>query len=115
METFDTEVLAVLDEFLAVTGDHLIQCEGVAFAVHVYHIALEALAAVVEGDDQGVVAFLQLPQVGRNLQGGAQHLGWLRGIGFIEHSLSFSRQKRHTQVPAFCHYVLCLDRKITLG
>ncbi len=115
VEALNAEVLAVFDEFFTVARDHLVQRQGVAFTVHVHHVALEALAAVMEGDDQGVVAFLQLPQVGRNLQGGVQHLWRLRGFGFIEHGLSFSRQKRHTQVTAFCQYVPCLDRKITLG
>ncbi|MNI71763.1 hypothetical protein D3C73_1276550 [compost metagenome] len=109
VETFDAERLAVLDEFFAIARDHLVQRQGIAVTVHMNHVALEPLAALMEGDDQWVVAFLQLAQVGRDLQRSVQHLWWLRRIGLIEHGLSISRQKRHTQVTAFCQYVPCLD------
>ncbi|MCY1429172.1 hypothetical protein D9M71_450780 [compost metagenome] len=85
MKALDPERLAVLQVALTVARDHFIKRQAIAFAVDLDHIALEALAAFVEGDDQRVMALLQRPQVGGDFQRSGEHLWWLRSFCFIEH------------------------------
>ncbi|MNV01735.1 hypothetical protein D3C71_919530 [compost metagenome] len=80
METFDPERFAGQQVAFAVTGNHFVEGDRVAVTVYVHQIALEALAAFVERDDQRVMAFLQLAKVAGDFQGRAEHLGWLRRI-----------------------------------
>ncbi|MNF69645.1 hypothetical protein D3C84_515330 [compost metagenome] len=80
VEAFDPERLARQQVALAITGNHFVQGNHVAVTVQVHQIALEALAALVERDDQRVMAFEQLAQVAGDFQGRGEHLGWLRSI-----------------------------------
>lgn len=80
VEAFDPEGLARQQEALTIARDHFIQGDGRGFAVDLDQVALETLAALMEGDDQRVVAFLQLAQVAGDFQGRGQHLWWLRSI-----------------------------------
>ena len=80
MEAFDPEGFARHQVALAITGDHFVQGDHVAFTVQVHQIALEALAALVERDDQRVMAFEQLAQIAGDFQGRGEHLGGLRSI-----------------------------------
>ena len=80
MKAFNLKRLAGQQEAFAVAGNHFVKGDHVAVAVDFDQVALEALAAFVEGDDQRVVAFLQRPQVAGDFQGRGEHLGWLRGI-----------------------------------
>ncbi|MNP12858.1 hypothetical protein D3C76_1051110 [compost metagenome] len=85
MKAFNAKRFAILQVAFAVARDHFIKGQAVAFAVDFDHIALEALAAFVEGDDQRVMALLQRPQVGGDFQRSGEHLWWLRSFCFIEH------------------------------
>ena len=100
METFDAKGFAVFEVALAVTGDHFVQRQRVAVAVDVHQVALEALAAFMESDDQRIMAVLQHPQGAGDFQRRGEDLGWLRGIFRIkgvEHGSSISRQNTTTR------------------
>jgi len=57
MEAFDLERLAGQQKAFAVTRNHFIQGDGGGFPVNLDQVTLEALAALVKGDDQRIVAF----------------------------------------------------------
>src|SRR5213079_1777438 len=80
METFDPECFTVGQEAFTVTRDHLIECDLVAVTVDIDDIALETLAAFMKGDDQGIMAFHQQPQVGGDFQRRSKYLRGLRNI-----------------------------------
>ena len=85
METFNLERHTRFKKTLTVTGDHFVQSHAAALAIDIHHIALEALGAVLESNDQRVMALLQHPQVGGNFQRRGEHLWRLRSILGVEH------------------------------
>ena len=85
MEALNLERHPRFKKALTVTGDHFVQGHGVALAINIHHIALEALGAVLESNDQRVMALLQHPQVGGNFQRRGEHLWRLRSILGVEH------------------------------
>ncbi|MCY1427238.1 hypothetical protein D9M71_430750 [compost metagenome] len=56
MKAFNAKRFGILQVAFAVARDHFIKGQAVAFAVDFNDIALKALAAFVEGDDQRVMA-----------------------------------------------------------
>ncbi|MNF90226.1 hypothetical protein D3C84_727830 [compost metagenome] len=56
MKSFDLERFAGQQEAFAISGNHFVQGNHVAFTIQVHQITLEALAALVERDDQRVMA-----------------------------------------------------------
>ena len=75
MEAFNPKRYALLKKTFAVAGDHFVQGHAIACAIHFDHIALKALAAVLEGNDQRVMALLQQAQAGGHFQRCGEHLG----------------------------------------
>ena len=56
MKPFNTKRLASFKKALSIAGDHFVKGEHIALAVYFNQIALEALTAFMEGDDQRVMA-----------------------------------------------------------
>lgn len=80
VETFDLERFTGQQKTFAIARNHFVQGDHVAVTVDVHQITLEALAALMERDDQRVMAVLQLTQIAGDFQGRSEHLGWLRSI-----------------------------------
>ncbi|MNL65282.1 hypothetical protein D3C87_1895930 [compost metagenome] len=57
-KTFDAKGFAALQEALAIVRDHFVQGEQAALAIHFDQVTLEALVAVMKGDDQRIVVLL---------------------------------------------------------
>ena len=80
MKAFYLERLARLQVLLAFTGDHFIENDAQVVPVHFHQKTLTAQGAFVEGDDQGVMGFLEHAQVARDFQRRGQHFGRLRSV-----------------------------------
>ncbi|MET3717621.1 hypothetical protein ABMD26_003869 [Pseudomonas sp. PvP001] len=80
MKAFDLERLAGLQVFFAFARDHFVEHDAQVVSVHFHQEALAAQGAVLEGDDQGVMAFLKQAQVGGDFQRCSQYLGRLRSV-----------------------------------
>ncbi|MNN31818.1 hypothetical protein D3C81_1455200 [compost metagenome] len=95
-KALDAEGFAVLQEALAVVRDDFVQGDQAAVAIHFHQVALEALVAVMEGDDQRIVVLLQQTKIGQDLDRCLEHLGRLRAVLFVEwvgHGPGLSKRK----------------------
>src|SRR5690606_36738508 len=83
-ERFYVEGFTLFEKTLAIVGDDFVQCHASTVFIDFNQVALEAQAASLELNDQGIVVLLQLTQGGNDLDACLEHLGRLRTALVVE-------------------------------